>query len=161
MRCKVARIHESSDKGIENRLRLLPWEEIKAAIFKDRGCAAQIGSRTDDINPTHGRLHRSDDYGQLFSLMWSSPDVVGLFSINVVSFSRNVVLRDPLFSLNSVSKLRMLSVRAVYVLSSLHLIGQYQYARRSQQLAKCDVYNRRRVLDHARSTRHDCRSSII
>jgi hypothetical protein len=95
MRCKVARIHESSDKGIENRLRLLPWEEIKAAIFKDRGCAAQIGSRTDDINPTHGRLHRSDDYGQLFSLMWSSPDVVGLFSINVVSFSRNVVLRTP------------------------------------------------------------------
>ena len=29
---------------------------------------------------------------------------VGMFSINVVSFSRNVVLRDPLFSLNSVSK---------------------------------------------------------
>src|SRR5262245_1092017 len=26
-----------------------------------------------------------------FSLMWSSPDVIGLFSINVVSFSRNVV----------------------------------------------------------------------
>ena len=42
-----------------------------------------------------------------------------------------------------------------------NLIGQHQYARRSQQLAKCDVYNRRRVLDHARSTRHDCRSSII
>jgi len=50
--------------------------------------------------------------------MWSSPDVVGLFSINVVSFSRNVVLRDLLFSLNSVSKPRMLSVRTVYVLSS-------------------------------------------
>jgi hypothetical protein len=27
--------------------------------------------------------------------MWSSPDVIGLFSNNVVSFSRNVVLRDP------------------------------------------------------------------
>jgi hypothetical protein len=40
---------------------------------------------------------------QLFALMWSSPDVIGLFSNNVVSFSRNVVLRDPLFSLNSVS----------------------------------------------------------
>jgi hypothetical protein len=50
--------------------------------------------------------------------MWSSPDVVGLFSNNVVSFSRNVVLRDPLFSLNSVSKPLMLSVRADYVLSS-------------------------------------------
>src|SRR5271165_3545101 len=54
----------------------------------------------------------------LFSLMWSSPDVVGLLSNNVVSFSRNVVLSDPLFSLNSVSKPRMLSVRADYVLSS-------------------------------------------
>jgi hypothetical protein len=53
--------------------------------------------------------------------MWSSPDVLSLFSINVVSFSRNVVLRDPLFSLNSVSKPRMLSVLADYVLSSPQL----------------------------------------
>jgi hypothetical protein len=53
--------------------------------------------------------------------MWSRADVIGLFSINVVSFSRNVVLRDPLFSLNSVSNPRMLSVRTVYVLSSLQL----------------------------------------
>ena len=30
-----------------------------------------------------------------FSLMWSSPDVIGLFSNNVVTFSRNVVLKDP------------------------------------------------------------------
>jgi len=58
---------------------------------------------------------------QLFSLMWSSPDVIGQFSPNVVSFSPNVVLRDPLFSLNVVSKPRMLSVRGNYVLSSLHL----------------------------------------
>ncbi len=53
--------------------------------------------------------------------MWSSPDVVGLFSNNVVSFSRNVVLRDHLFSVNLVSKPRMLSVRTVYVLGSLQL----------------------------------------
>jgi hypothetical protein len=52
--------------------------------------------------------------------MWSSPDV-GLFSNNVVSFSRNVVLRGFLFSLNVVPKPRMLSVRSDYVLSSLHL----------------------------------------
>ena len=39
-------------------------------------------------------------------------------SNNVVSFSRNVVLSDPLFSIKVVSKPRMLSVRAVYVLSS-------------------------------------------
>ena len=53
--------------------------------------------------------------------MWSSPDVVGLFSNNVVSFSSNVVLRGLLFSINLVSKPRMLSVRGDYVLSSLHL----------------------------------------
>ena len=35
---------------------------------------------------------------------YPSPDVVGLFSNNVVSFSSNVVLRDHLFSLNVVSK---------------------------------------------------------
>jgi hypothetical protein len=45
--------------------------------------------------------------------MWSSPDVIGLFS-------NNVVLSDHLFSLNSVPKPRMLSVRAVYAFSSLH-----------------------------------------
>jgi hypothetical protein len=44
------------------------------------------------------------------------------FSINVVSFSRNVVLSGPSFSINSVPKLRMLSVRVDYVLSSLHVI---------------------------------------
>ena len=41
---------------------------------------------------------------QLFALMWSRPDVIGLFSINVVSFSRNVVLSGPLFSGNVVRK---------------------------------------------------------
>ena len=60
----------------------------------------------------------------LFSLMWSRADVIGLFSINVVSFSRNVVLKAPLFSLNLVPKTPMLSVRTVYVLGSLHLPQQ-------------------------------------
>ena len=53
--------------------------------------------------------------------MWSSPDVIGLFLNNVVSFSRNVVLSGLSFSVNVVPKPRMLSVRADYVLSSLHL----------------------------------------
>ena len=53
--------------------------------------------------------------------MWSRADILGLFSLNVVSFSRNVVLRVLLFSLNSVLKPRMLSVRADYVLSSLQV----------------------------------------
>jgi hypothetical protein len=48
------------------------------------------------------------------------------FSINVVSFSRNVVL-SPLFSLNSVSKPRILSVRADYVLSSLQLVDGWLF----------------------------------
>jgi hypothetical protein len=59
---------------------------------------------------------------QLFALMWSSPDVIGLFSNNVVSFSRNVVLSGLSFSLNVVWKRAMLSVRAVYVLSSPQLV---------------------------------------
>ena len=36
--------------------------------------------------------------------LWFLADVVGLFSINVVSFLRNVVLRDALFSANLVPK---------------------------------------------------------
>jgi hypothetical protein len=36
----------------------------------------------------------------LFALLWSNPDVIGLFSNNVVSFSRNVVLSSPSFSSN-------------------------------------------------------------
>ena len=55
--------------------------------------------------------------------MWSSPDVVGLFSINVVSFSSNVVLRGLSFSLKVVWKRAMFSVRTVYVLNSLHVGG--------------------------------------
>ena len=43
------------------------------------------------------------------------------FSINVVSFSPNPLLSDPSFSINVVWKRAMLSVRGVYVLSSLHL----------------------------------------
>jgi hypothetical protein len=50
--------------------------------------------------------------------MWSSPDVVGLFSNNVGPFSRNVVLRGLLFSLKVVWKRAMFSVRGDYVLSS-------------------------------------------
>src|SRR6516165_9865837 len=75
---------------------------------------------------------------QLFSLMWSSPDVIGQFSPNVVSFSPNVVLRDPLFSLNSVSKPRMLSVRGNYVLSSLQLARSFcgRPCRRSRRPAR-------------------------
>src|SRR5271165_7301496 len=53
--------------------------------------------------------------------MWSRADVIGLFSNNVVSFSSNVVLSGPSFSLNSVSKPRMFLVRTVYVLSSLYI----------------------------------------
>jgi hypothetical protein len=53
--------------------------------------------------------------------MWSRADVIGLFSINVVSFSPNVVLSGLSFSTNSVSNPRMLSARTVYVLSSLHV----------------------------------------
>ena len=53
--------------------------------------------------------------------MRSSADVLGLFSINVVSFSPNLVLRGLLFSNNVVPKPRILSVRAVYILSSLQL----------------------------------------
>ena len=56
--------------------------------------------------------------------MWSSPDVVGLFSNNLVSFSRNVVLRGLLFSLNVVWKWAMLWVRAVYVLGPLQVAKQ-------------------------------------
>jgi hypothetical protein len=35
-------------------------------------------------------------------IMWSRADVIGLFSNNVVSFSRNVVLSGPSFSINVV-----------------------------------------------------------
>jgi hypothetical protein len=40
----------------------------------------------------------------LFSLMWFRSDIIGLFSNNVVSFSRNVVLGELLFSINLVPK---------------------------------------------------------
>jgi hypothetical protein len=50
--------------------------------------------------------------------MWSRADVISLFSINVVSFSRNLVLSGPSFSINVVWKRAMLSVRD-------HLFSQF------------------------------------
>ena len=68
-----------------------------------------------------------------FAFMWSSPDVIRSVSINVVSFSRNVVLSGLSFSLNSVSQPRMLLVRAVYVLSGY---THYKWANRRRQPAR-------------------------
>ena len=56
-----------------------------------------------------------------FSMRWFPTDVLGLFSIIVVSFSLNVVQNTRIFSINLVPKPRMFSVPAVYVLSPLHL----------------------------------------
>jgi hypothetical protein len=52
---------------------------------------------------------------------WSRADVIGLFSNNVVSFSRNVVLRARYSHLMWFRNRGCLSVRAVYVLRPLHL----------------------------------------
>src|ERR1700686_4298305 len=68
--------------------------------------------------------------------MWSRADVIGLFSNNVVSFSRNLVLSGLSFSLNLVLKSRMLSVRTIYVLSSLHIPWQ-AYDRLSRDRCGC------------------------
>ena len=54
-------------------------------------------------------------------MRWFLVDVLGLFSIIVVSFSINLVLGDRIFSINLVPKQRMFSVPAIYVLSPLHL----------------------------------------
>jgi hypothetical protein len=53
--------------------------------------------------------------------MRARPDVCGLFSTNVVSFSSNVVPSGSLFSINLVPKQRMFLGQAIYVLSPLHI----------------------------------------
>ena len=53
--------------------------------------------------------------------MWVLADVVGLFSINVGSFSRNVGRSERIFSANVGQKPRMLSGPAVYVLGPLQI----------------------------------------
>src|SRR5271166_1669318 len=53
--------------------------------------------------------------------MWSRPDILGLFSINVVSFSRNVVLSALSFSANVVRDGRCFRARA-FMFS-----GRYSY----------------------------------
>src|SRR6266852_8476639 len=52
-------------------------------------------------------------------LLWFLPDVIGLFSIIVVSFSLNVGRSAPMFSINVVPKTRMLSVPTIYVIGPL------------------------------------------
>jgi hypothetical protein len=58
---------------------------------------------------------------RLFALMWFRPDLIGLFSNNLVAFSRNVIPDRPSFSVNLVSKQRMFLGQAIYVLGSLQL----------------------------------------
>lgn len=53
--------------------------------------------------------------------MWVLPDVVGLFSINLGPFSRNVGQRGRIFSANLVPNRPMLSGRAIYVLGPLQV----------------------------------------
>jgi hypothetical protein len=53
--------------------------------------------------------------------MWVVADVVGLFSINVGSFSRNLGRSVRIFSANVGQKHRMLSGPASYVLGPLQL----------------------------------------
>ena len=57
-------------------------------------------------------------------MRWFLADVLGLFSINVGPFSRNVVPSDRIFSINLVPKHRMFSVPVIYVLGPLHLTPQ-------------------------------------
>ena len=66
--------------------------------------------------------------------MWFSPDVIGVFLTNVVSFARIVVLRSPLFLIKVVSNPRMLSVRADYVLSSAQLVYHLVRTRSSESI---------------------------
>ena len=54
--------------------------------------------------------------------MWVLADVVGLFSIKVGSFSRNVGQDHRIFSANVVPELRMLSGQTVYVLGPPQII---------------------------------------
>lgn len=54
-------------------------------------------------------------------IMWVLPDVVGLLSTNVGSFSRNVGPRSRIFSVNLVPHRPMLSVPSGYVFGPLHL----------------------------------------
>ena len=69
-------------------------DEGKTSLLA-KGGALRIG-----INRTPSRATLKEKW--LFSLIRSRADVVGLFSNNVVSFSRNVVLSGPLFSRNVV-----------------------------------------------------------
>jgi hypothetical protein len=71
----------------------------------------QKGCSFSDLRHAHWLRSRLDQDGlfgwrwnplYLFALIWSRADVIGLFSNNVVSFSRNVVLSGLSFSLNVV-----------------------------------------------------------
>ena len=70
-------------------------------------------------------------------MRWFLADVLGLFSINVGPFSRNVVPSDRIFSINLVPKQRMFSVPVIYVLGPLHVLvfhGGSQLAKRCDWL---------------------------
>ena len=66
-------------------------------------------------------------------MRWFLVDVLGLFSIIVVSFSINLVLGDRIFSNNVVPKPRMFSVPVICVLGSLHIGHKHGKCDKPQQ----------------------------
>ena len=54
-------------------------------------------------------------------MRWFLADVLGPFSVNVVSFSRNGVSVARIFSVNLVPKQRLFAVPAIYVLGPLQI----------------------------------------
>ena len=72
--------------------------------------------------------------------MWSSPDVVGLFSNNVVSFSIIVVLSALSFSANVVRDERCFRARAFYV-SQAATGNQVESALRFFDAKRCEVWH--------------------
>jgi hypothetical protein len=77
------------------------------------GVNDQIGVRTRNGNLSALRSKISS---------WMRLQILVRSTLNVVTLSRNLVLKDPLFLLKVVWKRAMLLVRADYVLSSLHVV---------------------------------------
>ena len=75
---------------------------LAAAHF--RICDMRIGyARVSTDNCGKTTIRAGGGYPAVaIALKWPRADVIGLFSNNVVSFSRNVVLRELLFSINVV-----------------------------------------------------------
>ncbi len=81
-----------------------PMARLPGDNYLGRSGTVAVGRRVSDLVSSPAHAVRCGQARRRSQLMWAAADVIGLFSLNVVSFSNNVGPSALIFSVNVVPK---------------------------------------------------------